>query len=231
MKSTIISNDYRNYLQEQGIQLSDWDRATLIIRHKQLSLEEKMEALRELGDATSDEELKKQIRERISLSQENSCFKNYNDDLEFYKDWRFEGRFVDLPLCFRQKDVVKIVGTEAYGVVLGDIRNDEEEEAYRKAVRKGTFSDFRLNVDIVYEGEKLLDEFRNVSIPPTELEYAGLDENDPRKRHLDELLDTFADPDLKIANEDITNFGEIDWEKYDNGSMEGLILEESARTF
>ena len=231
MKSTIISNDYRNYLQEQGIQLSDWDRATLIIRHKQLSPEEKMEALRELGDATSDEELKKQIRERISLSQENSCFKNYNDDLEFYKDWRFEGRFVDLPLCFRQKDVVKIVGTEAYGVVLGDIRNDEEEEAYRKAVRKGTFSDFRLNVDIVYEGEKLLDEFRNVSIPPTELEYAGLDENDPRKRHLDELLDTFADPDLKIANEDITNFGEIDWEKYDNGSMEGLILEESARTF
>ena len=255
MKEVIISQDYRNYLQKQGISLSDWDRATLIFNHKRFGFQEKLEALKELGEATSDDILKKQIDQRVAqdnrmlqLFKENTgnayyileiicegeheeigiyqsfdaasdagkeektdfiivkeCFSckkksgadqgvfgyiefnskgiignqyqlyGYPGDTDLYDKSRFENRYVDLPLLFRQGDMVKIAGTEIYGIVSG-IQNGFQ-------IRVDLFSEERKSANKTY--------LPHQHIPPTELEYARLDETEIRNIFLEPYLPTY----------------------------------------
>lgn len=62
----IISKDYRKFMEEKNIELSDWDKATLIYNHTAASFPEKIRVLKELCEQTQDEELIKQIKERIA---------------------------------------------------------------------------------------------------------------------------------------------------------------------
>ena len=49
---------------------------------------------------------------------------------------RFEDRYVDLPLLYRQGDIVHIVGTDLLGIVDGP-KDDAEEEKYCDLARSG----------------------------------------------------------------------------------------------
>lgn len=60
----IISKDYRKFMEDNDIYLSDWDKATLIYNQYEVSYAEKVEALREIKDNTDDEQLREQIEER-----------------------------------------------------------------------------------------------------------------------------------------------------------------------
>lgn len=261
----IVSGDYRKFLEDNKIELLDWDKATLIYNHKVASFEEKMKELRVLCEQTQDEKLKKQIMERITqeydyLAQfkENGgnayfqlgtwgeeechwdeiyldfdsafsagmregevfrirkeCFAckkeagekqgvygcieydkggNIGNQCYLYSvgdekeiDWdkkRFEDRYVDLPYCFRQGDIVKIVGTELYGIIYG-IEDDADEERHCAFGRNGDYSDFQLTVDLIYKGEKYLSVFSHEHIPPTEIEYARLIAGDSRRGFLE----------------------------------------------
>lgn len=66
LDKAIASADYRKYILENKIELTDWDIASLIYNNKQLDYEEKMEALQFVGEKTVDEILKTQINECIS---------------------------------------------------------------------------------------------------------------------------------------------------------------------
>lgn len=56
---------YLEFIEENEINLSDWDKASLIYNHAMASFAEKVDALKELSEKISDEELKKQIQESI----------------------------------------------------------------------------------------------------------------------------------------------------------------------
>ena len=62
----IASPDYRNYIVDNQIELSDWDLAIFIYHNKKFSHDEILRFLGELAEKTDDEELKRQIQERIS---------------------------------------------------------------------------------------------------------------------------------------------------------------------
>lgn len=69
MLEIIPSKDYRKFMEEQGVALSDWDKATLIYHRKTASHDEKACALLEIQKNTSDESLKKQIEERLAQDE------------------------------------------------------------------------------------------------------------------------------------------------------------------
>lgn len=72
MFELVPSEWMRNYLKEQGRELSDKEKATIIWNAPKCRLEERLNALEELSRGSSDEELKKQILERIDY--ENAAF-------------------------------------------------------------------------------------------------------------------------------------------------------------
>lgn len=57
----------RDELSKNGFQLSDANKATLLWNSTTLSYTEKLEELQKLSDSTSDENLQKQIRERLDF--------------------------------------------------------------------------------------------------------------------------------------------------------------------
>lgn len=64
MFELVPSEWMRNYLKEQGREFSDKEKAALIWNVPNRTLSEKLEALEELADSSSDEALKNQIKER-----------------------------------------------------------------------------------------------------------------------------------------------------------------------
>lgn len=269
MKDYIRSKDYRKFIEENGVIVSDWDKATLIYHAPGMSHTEKTFALLELKKRTEDPNLQRQITERLDrdhrfyeaykqcngnayyklsvpyegrystegiyLSFEAAyldgkkegdpfriekallaCKKQAGDtdgvfgavefDEQGYlhkKLWlyeknkgldfeqnetgvknRFEDRYVDLPLLYRQGDIVHIVGTDLLGIVDGP-KDDAEEEKYCDLARKGDYSDFQVAVNLMFNGNKYLSVFSHEHVCPTELEYATLDEGDPRKGFLE----------------------------------------------
>ena len=265
MADIIVSRDYRKFIEEKKIEISDWDKATLIYNHKMATFCEKVNALKELCMHTKDEKLRKQIEERIS--QEVEYLEQFKDNTgnayyqldSFYEgkygwdevyqdysaayeagmsegvpfrikkecfackeakgdnqgtfggitydiegnvkkiDWlyckgdekeikydkkRFEDRYVDLPMCFRQGDIVKIVGTEQYGIICG-IVDEADEERHCQLGRSGDYSDFQLTVDLFYDDKKYLSVFSHDHIPPTEIEHARFEEGDSRQGFLE----------------------------------------------
>lgn len=257
----IISRDYRKFMEEKNIELSDWDKATLIYNHTVASFPEKIKELIELCEQTQDEDLIKQIKERMAQEvkyveqfKENTgnayyqlavLHKGKYDWDEVYLDYdsvfeagmsegtpfaikkeclackeakgdnqgtfgsitynvkgnvekigwlyckgdmneirynkkRFEDRYVDLPMCFRQGDIVKIVGTELYGIIDG-IVDDADEERHCRLGRSGDYSDYQITVNLFYNDKKFLSVFSHDHIPPTEIEYARFEEGDSRQ--------------------------------------------------
>ena len=70
LEKAIASKDYRKYIQEENIHLSDWDLATLIYNNTELCHDEKMRNLIELKNKTSDEKLIAQIKERLTHDED-----------------------------------------------------------------------------------------------------------------------------------------------------------------
>ncbi len=263
-----ISQDYMEFLRGKGIELSEWDRATLIFQNSRLPYSEKEADLEEIAKQTSDPQLKSQILHRLGRNnlffekfpeeKDDAYFKlsfrygkgfesegiyrnyfaayetgrqqteydfriekyNYKDhvklrdcadssitfrcedgevmDFCLYQAWidngRWNGdveeRFVDLPLVFHQGDIVHIMGTEEYGIVSSPVNDTEEEKMLHSGRRSNDFVEFQVVVDLIYRGNKFLSVFAHEHLPPTELEYARLDDGDTRKGVLEYMKKT-----------------------------------------
>ena len=81
----IASEDYRKYIVENGIILSDWEMATLIYNNTQLYLDERMKALQLLEIETSEEKLRVQINECISRMRNFLSGFRENDGNSYYQ--------------------------------------------------------------------------------------------------------------------------------------------------
>ena len=65
MKDYIRSKDYRKFMEENNVRLSDWDKATLIYNASGMSHTDKIFALLEVKKRTEDQKLQSQIKERL----------------------------------------------------------------------------------------------------------------------------------------------------------------------
>lgn len=271
MFEIIPSKEYRSYVENMGIVLSDWDKATLIYNHRIATHDEKMAALREIKRSTSDELLKEQIEERVSRDKlyfekfkENdgnafyslsTLYKGKYDVDDYYLDFnsafedglkegtafkikkelfeckkktgdkdgifggvgfnaegvkneifwlysetedeviecanneRFEYRYLDIPLMFRKKDIVHVIGTELYGIVASPM-NDDDELKYRNCAISGDYSDWQVTVNLIYDGQKFLSVFSHDHIAPADLELAKFEEGDVRKGMMEYMVKT-----------------------------------------
>ena len=120
----------------------------------------------------------------FSLYQISGC-----DRLTQADNSRFEDRYLKLPLMFRKKDIVHVIGTELYGIVDGPV-DDVGEENYLNLVKNGDFSDFQVPVNLIFNGQKYLSIFSHDHYHPTELEYARFEESDTRKGFLEYMVKT-----------------------------------------
>lgn len=66
MFDLVVSKDYKKMMQENQIELTDWEKATLIYNHPSARYIEKMWELLALKKQTEDEILKEQIEEQLS---------------------------------------------------------------------------------------------------------------------------------------------------------------------
>lgn len=57
-------------MKKQGIELSDWEKATLFYNNRQLLYDDVIWGLLDIAKHTSDEVLKKQIEDRLSRNKE-----------------------------------------------------------------------------------------------------------------------------------------------------------------
>ena len=95
MRELIPSKDVREYMEKKGKKLTDFERATLAYNYPGLSIEERLELLKEIMDTTQDQKLLGQIRERIA--HHKKCVEKFYENkkgmmyvLETYDedDWR-----------------------------------------------------------------------------------------------------------------------------------------------
>lgn len=107
-----------------------------------------------------------------SAGYRNNTFSLYleaeKDSIEWGDSRRFEYRYVDMPLMFRRKDIVHVIGTEFYGIVDSPL-NDEDEIKHRNCAKSGDYSDWQV---------------------PANLEYAEFEDGDLRKGMLDYMVKT-----------------------------------------
>ena len=61
MLEFIKSKDYRNFIKDKGIVVSDWDMATIIINNRDFPFMYRKEKLLEIADKTADDKLRKEI--------------------------------------------------------------------------------------------------------------------------------------------------------------------------
>lgn len=81
----IPSKAVREYMEQQGCVLTDFEKATLIYNHSGMDYAEKRERLKELLDSTENEKLKEQIQERFTYDERCcKCFYDKAED-EIYK--------------------------------------------------------------------------------------------------------------------------------------------------
>ena len=91
----VPSRDYRKFMEDRQIELTDWEKAVLIY---------------------------------------NNPIASYDDKMRYLNKWmgqikQIEKAFVDLPLLFRRKDIVHIMGTKLYGIVAGPADDEEEMQS------------------------------------------------------------------------------------------------------
>lgn len=118
-------------------------------------------------------------------------------------DWQgeypsFENTFLDLPMLFRRGDIVHIINTDIYGIV-GSPKDDADEEEYRallKYSKNNEYYDWPIFVSTVFDGTTYLPIHSHKHVPPTDLEYARLDDSDPRKGFLEYMKKTLLNKSL-----------------------------------
>lgn len=112
-----------------------------------------------------------------------------------YDKNRFEERYIDWPLMFRQKDIVHIIGTDLYGIVDAPI-DDEDELKYCECAKRGDYHDFQITVNLIYKGKKFLSVFSHDHVSPVDIEYAKFEEGDARKGVLEYMRKTLYENSL-----------------------------------
>lgn len=318
MFDIIASKDYREFMAQKGIELSDWDKAALIYNHRVATYDEKLWALLEIQKATSDDCLKKQIKERLSRDKkyyekfkentgnafyrlstwyddrydeegayldfkfayedglkEGASFRinkelleckkkdgdtagvfggvgfspegyrndifwlyseNEEDAIERANNQRFEYRYVDMPLMFRRKDIVHVIGTELYGIADGPI-NNEDELQYRNCAKNGDYSDWQVTVNLIYDGQKFLSVFSHDHIAPADLEYAEFEDGDLRKGMLEYMVKTlyerswFGGGGRDVGRiQAVLSALEIVWRQYPDMRLEQLLINVCGKT-
>ena len=70
MDDLIPSKQISNYLKEKNVEFTDFEKATLIFNNKFLSKDTKHQKLKEIAQKTENQELKKQIQERLQFEEE-----------------------------------------------------------------------------------------------------------------------------------------------------------------
>ena len=65
----IPSKDVREYLKEKGHVFTDFEKATLIYNHSEMSFTEKAVYLKGLMEQTENETLKEEIQDRLSYDE------------------------------------------------------------------------------------------------------------------------------------------------------------------
>lgn len=149
----VPSRDYRKFMEDRQIELTDWEKAVLIY---------------------------------------NNPIASYDDKMRYLNKWmgqikQIEKAFVDLPLLFRRKDTVHIMGTKLYGIVAGPA-DDEEEMQYRQLAKKAHYSESQVTVNVMYDGKRLLQMPYLEHVSPTQVEYAALNDYDERKAGLLQIV-------------------------------------------
>ena len=79
LEKAIASKDYRSFIEEKHIEISDWNMATLIYNNYELPYHVKMDALKQLARDTKDKDLKKQIKGRLSYNME--CMQAFKESV------------------------------------------------------------------------------------------------------------------------------------------------------
>lgn len=95
LKMAIASKDYRKYIEEKGIQISDWEMATLIYNNCETPYYVKMDALEQLARNTKDNDLKNQIKDRVLFDIE--CMQSFKESASnaYYRLEIFENEKYD----------------------------------------------------------------------------------------------------------------------------------------
>lgn len=70
MDDLIPSKQISDYLKEKNVEFTDFEKATLIFNNKFLSKDTKHQKLKEIAQKTENQELKKQIQERLQFEEE-----------------------------------------------------------------------------------------------------------------------------------------------------------------
>ena len=85
MENEIMSEYYRNYLNENGIELTDRQRALMLWFDKQILLDNKLNELEKLLDKTDDELLKDEISKAVKKRREDLEFMKQQTENSVYK--------------------------------------------------------------------------------------------------------------------------------------------------
>ena len=111
----------------------------------------------------------------------------WEGELDEDDEERFEDAYVDLPYPFRTGDLVREVGCDEIGVVQSE-RTDEEYELFRTRAEKmrqeGHFNSYGdASIPVEYPDEN--GNFGHSHVLIANIEYAVLDENDPKREVLE----------------------------------------------
>lgn len=143
-----MSEDYKRFLKKQGIELSDWEKATLFYNNRQLLYDDVIWGLLDIAKHTSDEVLKKQIEDRLSRNKElYEGFQKREKDTYYVlsvwsdtKKYEEQGSYLDFVTARQQgkeENTKFLIEKRAFecieagsGKVLGGMEFDEQ--GYRK---------------------------------------------------------------------------------------------------
>lgn len=160
MTELIPSRDMREYLSSINHTFSDFEKAELIYNNSLLSLEERDHALEDLKISTKDQSL---------AMCADSCFEH---------NLRLDDVYFVIPYPFLLGDVVRVLGRDLIGIVIGPKNQEEKEAEYKRYLEKKDTLDFS-DCAIVVEFPDEQGHFSHYHINPMYLEYAMLEEGSP----------------------------------------------------
>ena len=207
MLGYIPSKDYREYLEKENIELTEWDKAALIYNHRTASHDEKVCGLLNLQAKTKQPLLKKQLLQRIDR------------DESFYERFQEGGENI----CYILKTIAgdKYVGEEYY-------------TSYEMAHAEGLILESAFA--ITKESGKAMGIFGTVEYDETghkkKINLYSIDGNDPFDEHAKERFENkYIDAPLMFRRGDMVHiigtekYGIVDWpvdDKDENDSREKL---------
>jgi hypothetical protein len=112
------------------------------------------------------------------------------NDFEQFTPKRFECAYVRIPYPFRQEDIVRIVGTDKIGIVIGSDEDAKKNDQLMNSMDSSEYGDCQVQVDTYFDGDAYLSDFSHEHVNPINLEYANLEDNDVRKGFLEYMKGT-----------------------------------------